>query len=636
MTSSGALETSNKYVKYRIDVTPGTGNVAGNYTPVTVSVVAYRTNTGYTTYGTGTIWCKINGTTYSAGITSNQKITNVGIELFRTTVNIPHNADGTKTLEVKASLSIPGAGLSSVEQGFSVALATIPRASTISSVVGNLFGQQIMVNIKRASESFTHQVWYKIGASEWFDLGTGYTTSCGFTVDMEKCKYIPNSTSDTLVLCVRTYSGTTRIGNDYYDYSYKIHVPESVVPEITAMTVVEAEDKIAEEFEVFVQNVSKLRIVTEADGGQGSTISSYSAEVLGVSYSGKEIETNKLTGSGVVAVRMTVKDSRGRSATMIKNVDVIEYTSPTISVFSVTRAKSDGTEDAEGEYASCHVKFDISPVAEKNIKSYKIEYSRTEPKNWITMKSGSVYSMDEDFISSSAVLSSDYAYTVRLTLTDYFTSVTAEVELGTGAPLMDFRGTGKGMSIGKVSEKDCFEVAMDAEFNRQVRLLQEDGTYVELLKTLKELNREVFMKGIVMVSTDDYVFTNGTGYGSTPVPFSKFDIFDESNGTLSFDKGANRIVVEGDISLIKVNYFFKIRKKVNDDYPVYILFYCNDSYSSRHPGAAYNGLDGSCISGSFYLRVKKGDVLSFGVGTGTGNQTITVCRDGCYGIEIIK
>ena len=102
MATSSALSTNNDNIKYKITVNQNSQNVSGNTSNVTVSVRFYRTNTGYTTYGTGTVYCKINGTTYSASVTSDDKITSSGIVLFTKTLNIAHGADGSKTLTVSA------------------------------------------------------------------------------------------------------------------------------------------------------------------------------------------------------------------------------------------------------------------------------------------------------------------------------------------------------------------------------------------------------------------------------------------------------------------------------------------------------------------------------------------------------
>lgn len=482
MASSEVLGTSNPYVKYRIDVSPGSGNVAGNYTPVAVSVFVYRTNTGYTTWGTGTIWCKINGTTYSAGIASSQKITEAGIVLFSTTVNIPHNADGTKTLSVTAWLSIPGASLSSSEQGFNTVLTTIPRATVPSlSPASQVMGGTISISLPRAADSFTHKVTYKFGTKTG-TIATAAGKSASFVIPETLVEEVTTSVSGTGTITVDTYNGTSLIGSKKVDFTAK--VPETVVPSIASVTVAEDVEGIAEMFGTFVQNRSKFRVITEAAGGMGSTISSYAVEVLGIAYSGKEAVTNEITESGAVEVKVTVKDSRGRTAVYTDNVEVTEYETPTITEFSVIRTKADGTEDPEGEYACCDVGFAVSPIGNQNVKNYKIEYKKNGEETWESIKSGSVYTYNGTILSSSAVLSSDYAYKVRLTVEDYFTGVAAEVNLGTGAPLLDFRYTGKGMAVGKVSERDCLEVAMDAEFQKKVLLRLDNEMVLDLLDVL--------------------------------------------------------------------------------------------------------------------------------------------------------
>ena len=106
MSTSGNMSTSNQYVKYTISINQNSQNVSNNYSNVTVTVRFFRTNSGYTTYGSGTCYCKINGTTYSSTVSSSQKITDSGINLFSKTLDIYHNNDGTKTLTCSAIYQI--------------------------------------------------------------------------------------------------------------------------------------------------------------------------------------------------------------------------------------------------------------------------------------------------------------------------------------------------------------------------------------------------------------------------------------------------------------------------------------------------------------------------------------------------
>ena len=146
----------------------------------------------YATYGSGTCYCKINGTTYSATVSPSQKITNSGINLFSKTLDIYHNNDGSKNLTCSAWIDM-NTPLTSSEQSYSQTLSTIPRASkptlSVSSVT---MGNSITVNTNRASSSFTHSLYYQIGSGGWNTIGTGIGTSKSWTVPItfaNMCKF---------------------------------------------------------------------------------------------------------------------------------------------------------------------------------------------------------------------------------------------------------------------------------------------------------------------------------------------------------------------------------------------------------------------------------------------------------------
>ena len=120
MATSSNFSTSNQYIKYRIVVTETSTSIPNNTSTVNVKVQAWRTNTGYTTYGTGTCYCTINGTSYSQSISSSQTIThNSYTTLFERNVTIAHNTDGSKSIYVSAYIS--HARFSSSSNGFTVA-----------------------------------------------------------------------------------------------------------------------------------------------------------------------------------------------------------------------------------------------------------------------------------------------------------------------------------------------------------------------------------------------------------------------------------------------------------------------------------------------------------------------------------
>lgn len=131
MATSGAMNTSNDRIKYTITIAENSQSIPYNRTNVTVSVRFYRTNTGYETYGTGTVYCVIDGVEYSASVTPSQKITNSGIVLFSKTLDISHNAGGNKILTCSAWINHQQ--VTSSKQSYSQTLTTIPRYAKITT-----------------------------------------------------------------------------------------------------------------------------------------------------------------------------------------------------------------------------------------------------------------------------------------------------------------------------------------------------------------------------------------------------------------------------------------------------------------------------------------------------------------------
>lgn len=192
MPVSGNFTTSNDKVVYNITVTESNVNASANTSDVTVSVKFWRTNTGYETYGNGTVYCTIDGTQYSQAVTSSQKITNSGIVLFNKKVTIRHNSDGSKSVTVKARINIPSV-VTSNDQGFTVTLTKIgttpsaPTSFTIPSTVS--IGDTITLTWSGASGTITgYQMQYAKGYSSnptnWTDWRKPAVTSgSGSTTD---------------------------------------------------------------------------------------------------------------------------------------------------------------------------------------------------------------------------------------------------------------------------------------------------------------------------------------------------------------------------------------------------------------------------------------------------------------------
>ena len=454
--SSGNMTTSNQYIVYWIECIQNSQNIANNTSNVTVKVHVKRTNTGYTTYGNGTIYCKIDGTTYSASISTSQKITSTPITLFTKTLTISHNSDGTKSLAISAWIS--HSKFSSNEQSYTQTLTTIPRTSSFTLSASSLdAGKTLTININRASNSFVHHVFYSFGSyRETISLNA--TTSASYTIPLEHLNAIPNATSGTGTISVDTYVNNSYIGSTSKNFT--VNVPSNVIPTLNSLTS-QIVDNGADVSYGYVKGKSKAKLtINGAAGKYGSTIKSYSISGGGFSSSDSSFTTGGLTSAGNITFTATVTDSRGRkSAEKTVTISVLDYNNPTIDKFSVIRCDSSGVANEDGTYLKVYAKYSYTNLNNLNKISSKIEYKKSSSSNWID--AGPIQS-GANLIIGNNTIATDSAYSIALTISDSLVGVEKVVDVPTAFVTLDFRKGGKGIAIGKMSEKDnLFEVAMN-------------------------------------------------------------------------------------------------------------------------------------------------------------------------------
>jgi hypothetical protein len=441
MATSSDFSTSNQYIKYRIIVDELSTSIPNNTSSVRVKVQAWRTNTGYTTYGSGTCYVTCNGNNASSGITSSQSFSyNSYTEVFNQTFTIPHNADGTKTIYVSSYISHDR--FSSSSQGFNVTLSTIPRASTVSSISGNTIGSNVVVNIIRASNSFTHSVVMKFGNQT--ATVSSATTSATFTPPMSWCSQIPTSTSGTATITVTTYNGSTSIGTS--STTCTINVPSSVKPSVPTLDSRSDPTGVYKAMgNQYVQSKSKLKGTINASGSYGSTITGYKAVVNGTTYTSQTFTTGLLSTSGQNTCKITVTDSRGRTNTADINFTVVAYTAPKITTFTVER-DDDNPANAEVIMAGS-----ITSLNNRNTKTYTLKYKQQGASSYTSISlDNSTYTLND---TRTITISEDHSYTFLLEVKDYFTTTPSQRDIGTAFQLENWNANGTGMAIGGVYDE---------------------------------------------------------------------------------------------------------------------------------------------------------------------------------------
>ncbi len=117
--------TNNEYIKPTI-VWSSVPNEDTNSSVVTATLKYSRTNTGYTTYGTGTFSLTINGNTKTETKTITITYDSNTVAITHT-VTVAHNSDGTKSITISATGGIPSTSFTSTSISKTVTLDTIDR-----------------------------------------------------------------------------------------------------------------------------------------------------------------------------------------------------------------------------------------------------------------------------------------------------------------------------------------------------------------------------------------------------------------------------------------------------------------------------------------------------------------------------
>nr|DAH05106.1 MAG TPA: baseplate wedge protein [Caudoviricetes sp.] len=482
--TSEAFGTSNQFIKYTITVTENSYSVENNSSNVTVSINFYRTNTGYTTYGNGTVYCFIYNDTYSQTVTPSDAITNSGIDLFTRTVDIPHNDDGTRNLNVAAYISHER--VTSESHDFYVDLTTIPRASELTCPTTWNLGDELSFTIDRKSSSFRdtlsyHCTYTENGVPKAYSgdiLTKSSATSAKFTPPFDWAKHSPNVIRGMASFTLSTYdSSGTLIGSTVKNSWFTI--PDTVIPDCSislsdtsSIWVSGSKKSCLEYFGKYVSGVSTIYAEITASGAYGSTIKSYSGSYPGGSFSTRSfnISTNGL--SGACQIDATVRDSRNRKNSASVSARIAAYSPPKVTALSVRRCKSktDSTEDEQGNYTQVTYGYKIVNVAKtnKNAKSIVLKYKTTSgsESEWITQNlTASAYSGTGSIILET---SSDNSYVFSFTVSDSISSSSKSTSVSTGYCIYHVPASGKGITFGGIAEGDGFNVKMPATFSSTI------------------------------------------------------------------------------------------------------------------------------------------------------------------------
>ncbi|RGS85128.1 hypothetical protein DWX69_14835 [Thomasclavelia ramosa] len=518
--------TSNKYINYSVNSQELSYDINSNSSILRVWVDGWRTNTGYTTSGSGTVYARINGVVYSAGITSSQKITSTPIRLGTWDVTISHDADGSKAISVTGWIS--HSQFSSSEQGYTHTLTTIPRVSGVRCD-GGTFGSALTIYFDRKSDNFTHHLYYSLNGGPETGIGADYSTSATWTPPLSLLNSVTGADSTTIMFRAYTFNGGTNIGSSTCTCTVKI--PTNIVPTFTSITATPVNPFGS----LYLQGKSSIKLtINGASGVYGSTIKTYSISGGDYSYSGDKntYTTGVVDKSGDITFTATITDSRGRTASKTVKVTVTAYTLPTLT-FETYRCDSSGTKDIiKGTYIYVKPTFTYCIITGNAIKTKSIKINNTSKST--------AFNSGQGYVFSGYALNTTHE--VEVSITDNVgNTVTVIHDIDIGKVILNIPPHKNGVGWGRYCDKE-------GEFQIEYDL----NIFGKILKNGEELP----------------VFTKNGNYSVPPAPIEKKDIYfkysteEQFTGEYWID---GKKIYQKSYNLGTINAFKKIENIANFD-----------------------------------------------------------------------
>lgn len=421
---SPTWNTTSSNVKYRVVTDLISQDVNTNSSYVRVRLEAWRTNTGYETYGNGTGCVSIGGTQSCDTITTSQKITyNSYTILSDEYTTVYHDANGAKNLTCGGYFNI-----TSVVNGgwnyYSMDLPTIPRASTITATSANIEEATTIV-INRYSSSFTHTINYVFGSLSGTVVSNTSETTIGWTIPSSFYAEIPNAASGTCQLTCLTYNAGVQIGSSTTTFTASVDSTTNA-PTVSA-TIVDSDPltvSLTGDNSKFVKYVSDAQFSITATAKNSATIASRSIVCDGKSST---LATGTLTDVESATFVVSTTDSRGFTASVTYNKTLVEYIKLTATAEFSRNTPVDGKVNLtyNGNY------FNSTFGAQANTLTTKYRYRETggawsSYTNLTPVTSGNTYSQTVQLTGTFDYTKSfefefvaiDKVYTAGISVTD--------------------------------------------------------------------------------------------------------------------------------------------------------------------------------------------------------------------------
>lgn len=412
-------------------------------------------------------------------------------------VTVTHNDDGTKIATIYWHWGVnsgwPGV-MNNPSGSFDVELTTIPRASTLDSLIcaTKYFTGQMTYKYTPQSASYYNKCIIELNLDGVYTpvkeihLGQKSATQQTDVVTLTEAELstiyrkLPNDTEGTIRLTLCTYSDSD-YSNQVGDAGYKeikLTIPDDSTTKPTVSMSLSCVSSLPEAFDgLYIQGKTRAKATVTAEGKDGASIQSYSMKVGGISY-GSEDTSDYLSVVGSNTVYGYATDSRGYTGSTSEDITVIAYVKPKILAEAV-RCDEGGNPSDDGTYLKITAKRSYSPVksggVQKNFCKIRFRYKAESAPNysdWTAILEGSNLGSDEVVTGAllGGVLSTESSYLVQVQAVDDI-GESATTTLAVMTEVVYMHRTRNAMGLGKYVEgENLLDVAWDTHLRGEVKI----------------------------------------------------------------------------------------------------------------------------------------------------------------------
>lgn len=452
--TSSTFSTSNEYIKYRIQATTNSENIVNSTTNVTFKIQVWRTNTGYTTYGNGTAYLQVGGSTYTASISSSKKFSYKSYTTVLTkTLDIPRGEAGDASTYAQARISHDR--FSSSYQGYTFNFPVINRYALITSAPNFTDeGNPTITYTNPAGTDLVSDLRVRItwdggsSATNYVsipDAGGSYTFELLAADRAAMLASCPNSNTLAVQFDLQSTMNETQYHN-VKDATMQVVNADPTPGAVTYQDINAATVQITGDNQKIVQLHSTLQIHTAASTAKKSaTIATYRLSINGNEYtpdSSGNVTFINPNITGTFRATVTTTDSRGNTAAASVDINILDWAEPT-AIYSLQRVDNFYTETI------LNVDGKISSVAGRNTLSITEKHRQAGSGSaWTTPTSV------PDATDTTLNLDNLYDWEVLITVSDAFSSKEYTATVGRGIPIVFFDKKRHSLSVNGFPDED--------------------------------------------------------------------------------------------------------------------------------------------------------------------------------------